>query len=85
VCVIGWILVILFAILMFYTADAVIYVVTWLVAYLDAAFSALGVHIDVFTYLDMLYPYFRSTAQITAVGILLIAVFHIVTSIRERS
>jgi hypothetical protein len=85
VCVIGWILVILFAILMFYTADAVIYVVTWLVAYLDAAFSALGVHIDVFTYLDMLYPYFRSTVQVMAVGIILIAVFHIVTSIRERS
>jgi hypothetical protein len=81
---IGWILTILVAILMLYAADAVIYVVTWLAAYLDAAFSALGVHIEVFTYLDMLYPYFRTTIQIIALGIILIAVFHIAMSIRER-
>jgi len=81
---IGWIITILVAILMLYAADAVIYVVTWMVAYLDAAFSALGIHIEVFDYLDMLYPYFRSAVQIMAGGVILISVFHIVTSIRER-
>jgi hypothetical protein len=83
--VIGWILVILVAILMLYTADIIIYVVTWMVAYLDTAFSLLGIHIKVFEYLDILYPYFRSAVQIIAGGIILVAVFHIVTSIRERT
>jgi hypothetical protein len=81
---IGWILVILVAVLMLYVADAVVYVVTWLVAYLDAALSALGVHIEVFQYLDMLYPYFRSAVQIIAIGVILIAVIFITMSIRER-
>ena len=82
---IGWIISILVATLMLYVADAIIYVVTWVVAYLDAALSAIGIHIEVFDYLDMLYPYFRSTVQIMAAGVILIAIFHIVTSIRERS
>jgi hypothetical protein len=82
--VIGWILLIVVAVVMLYAADAAIYVVTWMVAYLSAALSALGVHVDVFTYLDMLYPYFRSAVQILAGGIILVAVIHIVTSIRER-
>jgi len=81
---IGWILVILVAILMFYVADTVVYVVTWMVAYLNAAFSAIGMRIEAFEYLDMLYPYFRSAVQIMAGGVILIAIFHIVTSIRER-
>ncbi len=81
---VGWILVIAVAILMLYAADAVIYVVTWMAAYLDAALSTLGVHIEVFTYLDMLYPYFRTAIQVTAAGIILIAVLHITLSIRER-
>ena len=83
--VIGWIITILVAILMLYAADAVIYVVTWMVSYIDAAFSPLGIHIEVFEYLDILYPYFRSAVQIMAVGIAVVAVFHIVTSIRERT
>jgi hypothetical protein len=82
---VGWILAIAVAILMLYAADAVVYVVTWMVGYLDAAFSALGVHIEAFTYLDMLYPYFRSAVQIIAVGVILIAVLHIALSIREQS
>jgi len=82
---IGWILAILVAILMLYAADAVIYVVTWMVAYINTALSALGVRIEVFEYLDMLYPYFRSAVQIIAIGIVLVAIVHIVTSIRERS
>jgi hypothetical protein len=81
---IGWILVILVAILMFYVADTVVYVVTWMVAYLNTAFSAIGMRIEAFEYLDMLYPYFRSAVQIMAGGVILIAIFHIVTSIRER-
>jgi hypothetical protein len=72
------------AVLMLFAADAVIYVVTWLVAYLDAAFSAVGVRIEAFDYLDTLYPYFRSAVQIIAAGAILVAVFHIALSIREQ-
>jgi len=81
---IGWIAAILVAVLMLYAADAVIYVATWMVAYLNAAFSAIGMRIEAFEYLDMLYPYFRSAVQIIAVGIIAVAVLHIATSIRER-
>jgi hypothetical protein len=82
---VGWIFVIAIAILMFYTADTVVYVVTWLVSYLNAALSAVGLRIEVFDYLDILYPYFRSATQATAVGIIAVAVLHIATSIREQS
>jgi hypothetical protein len=81
---VGWILAIAVAILALYAADAVVYVVTWMVAYLDAAFSALGLHIEVFSYLDMLYPYFRATIQVTAIGTILVAVLHIALSIKEQ-
>jgi hypothetical protein len=83
--VIGWILLIAVAVLMLYTADTVVYVVTWLVTYLNAAFSALGIRIEAFDYLDMLYPYFRSAVQIIAVGVIAAAVLHIVLSIREEA
>ncbi len=82
---IGWILVIAVAVLMLYVADAVVYVVTWLVAYLNTAFSALGIYLEVFEYLDILYPYFRTAVQIIAIGTIAVAVFHIVTSIREKT
>jgi hypothetical protein len=81
---VGWIFVIAVAILMFYTADTVVYVVVWLVTYLNAALSAVGIRIEVFDYLDILYPYFRSTVQAMAIGVIAIAVLHIVTAIRER-
>ena len=81
---IGWIVAILVAVLMLYAADAVIYVATWMVSYLNAAFSAIGMRIEAFEYLDMLYPYFRSAVQIIAGGIIAVAVLHIVMSIRER-
>jgi hypothetical protein len=83
--VIGWILLIAVAVLMLYTADTVVYVVTWLVSYLNAAFSALGIRIEAFDYLDMLYPYFRSAVQIIAGGVIAAAVLHIVLSIREET
>jgi len=82
---VGWILLIAMAVLMLYTADTVVYVVTWLVTYLNAAFSALGIRIEAFDYLDMLYPYFRSAVQIIAVGTIAAAVLHIVLSIREEA
>ena len=82
---VGWILLIAVAVLMLYTADTVVYVVTWLVSYLNAAFSALGIRIEVFDYLDMLYPYFRSAVQIIAVGVITVAVLHIVLSVREET
>ncbi len=81
---VGWIFVIAVAVLMLYVADAVVYVVTWMVAYLNAAFSALGIRLEVFDYLDILYPYFRAAVQITAAGIIAVAVIHITTAIRER-
>jgi TPP-dependent pyruvate/acetoin dehydrogenase alpha subunit len=81
---VGWILAIIVAIIMLYVLDAVVYVVTWFVSYLGAAFSAVGIHIEVFDYLDMLYPYFRTTVQIVAIGIILVAVFHITMAIREQ-
>jgi hypothetical protein len=81
---VGWILVIIVAIQLFYAADSVIYTVTWLVSNINAAFSIFGFRIETFNYLDILYPYFRSTVQVIAVGIILVAVFHIVTSIREQ-
>jgi len=80
----GWIFIIAVAILMFYTADTVVYVVTWLVSYLNAALSAVGLRIETFDYLDVLYPYFRSTTQAMAVGIITVAVLHIAMSIREQ-
>jgi hypothetical protein len=83
--VIGWILVIAVAIITLYTADTVVYLITWLVSYLNAAFSTLGIRIEAFDYLDILYPYFRFAVQALAVGAILAAVFHIVTSIRERA
>jgi len=73
------------AVLMLSAADAVVYVVTWLVTYLNAAFSALGIRIEAFDYLDMLYPYFRSAVQIIAGGVIAVAVLHIVLSIREEA
>jgi hypothetical protein len=82
---VGWIFAILIAIFMLYTADTVVYLVTWLVAYLNAAFSAVGIRIEAFDYLDILYPYFRSAIQAIAVGTIAIAVYHIVTSIREQT
>ena len=82
---IGWILLIAVAILMLYVADTVVYVVTWLASYLSAALSALGIRIEVFDYLDMLYPYFRSAVQVIAAGIITVAVLHIVLSIREEA
>jgi len=83
--VVGWILLIAVAVLMLYVADTVVYVVTWLVSHLNAAFSALGIRIEAFDYLDMLYPYFRSAVQIIAVGVIAAAVLHIVLSIREEA
>jgi hypothetical protein len=83
--VVGWILLIAVAVLMLSAADAVVYVVTWLVTYLNAAFSALGIRIEAFDYLDMLYPYFRSAVQIIAGGVIAVAVLHIVLSIREEA
>lgn len=82
---VGWILLIAVAVLMLSAADAVVYVVTWLVTYLNAAFSALGIRIEAFDYLDMLYPYFRSAVQIIAGGVIAVAVLHIVLSIREEA
>jgi hypothetical protein len=82
---VGWILLIAVAVIMLYAADAVIYVVTWMVAYIDAALSPLGIRLEVFDYLDLIYPYFRSTIQALAVGVILIAVFHITLSIKERT
>ena len=82
---IGWILLIAVAVLMLYVADTVVYVVTWLVSHLNAAFSALGIRIEAFDYLDMLYPYFRSAVQIIATGVIAAAVLHIVLSIREET
>jgi hypothetical protein len=82
---VGWILVIAVAIITLYAADTVVYLITWFVSFLNAAFSVLGFRIEAFDYLDILYPYFRSTVQALAVGTVLVAVFHIVTSIREQA
>jgi len=82
---VGWILVIAVAIITLYAADTVVYVVTWLVSYLNTAFSAVGFRIEVFDYLDIMYPYFRSTVQALALGTILVAVFHIAMSIREQT
>ena len=81
---VGWILVIATAIIMFYSADTVVYVVTWLVTYLNAALSAVGLRLEVFDYLDILYPYFRTTVQVMAIGVFVVAVLHIATSIKEQ-
>ena len=82
---VGWIFIIAAAIFMLFTADTVVYVVTWLVSYLNAALSAVGIRIEAFDYLDIMYPYFRTTVQTTAIGVILIAVIHIVTAIREQT
>ena len=81
---VGWILLIITAVLMLYIADTVVYVITWLVAMLDAAMAAVGVHIEVFKYLDVVYPYMRTFVQVLSIGLLAIAILHITTSIRER-
>jgi hypothetical protein len=81
---VGWILVIAVAILMLYAADTVVYVLTWLVSHLNAALSTVGIRLEVFDYLDILYPYFRSATQAMALGVIAVAVFHIVTAIREQ-
>ena len=81
---IGWILVIAVAIIALYIADTVVYLITWLISFLNAAFAALGFRIEAFDYLDILYPYFRTTVQVLAAGTILVAVVHIVTSIREQ-
>jgi hypothetical protein len=83
--VVGWILAIAVAVLVFYTADTVVYIATWLVSYLNAAFSALGIRIAAFDYLDILYPYFRSAVQVIAIGTILAAALHIAMSIREQT
>jgi len=72
------------AVIMFYAADTVVYVVTWLVSYLNLTLSAVGIQIEVFSYLDILFPYFRLAVQVMAIGIIAVAVLHIVTSIREQ-
>ena len=82
---VGWIFVIALAVLMLYTADTVTYIVTWLISSLNAALSAAGLRIEAFDYLDILYPYFRSAVQVIAVGTIAVAVYHIVTSIREQT
>jgi hypothetical protein len=82
---VGWIFVILIAVLMLYTADTVTYIITWIVSYLDAVFSAFGIHLEVFEYLDLLYPYFRSAVQVVAIGTIAVAILHIVLSIREQA
>jgi hypothetical protein len=82
---VGWIFAILVAVLTLYVADTVVYVVTWLVSYLDAALSAVGIHIEAFEYLDILYPYFRSAIQAMAIGVIAVAVIHIATSIKEQA
>ena len=82
---VGWIFLILVAILMLFTADTVVYLVTWLVAYLNAALSAVGIRIEAFDYLDIMYPYFRSAVQATAVGVIAVAVLHIAVSIKEEA
>jgi hypothetical protein len=82
---VGWIFVIAFAVLTLYTADTVTYLITWLVSYLNAALSAIGIRIEAFDYLDILYPYFRSTVQVIAIGTIAVAILHIATSIREQT
>jgi hypothetical protein len=82
---VGWIFAIIIAIQLLYAEDAVIYTVTWLVYSINAAFSAVGLRIEALDYLDIWYPYFRSTVQVIAVGIILVAVLHIATSIREQA
>jgi len=82
---VGWIFVIATAILVLFTADSVVYFITWIVSYLNAALSSVGLHIEVFDYLDILYPYFRSAVQVMAIGTIAVAVLHIVTSIREQA
>jgi hypothetical protein len=81
---VGWIFIIATAVIMFYAADTVVYVVTWLVSYLNLTLSAVGIQIEVFSYLDILFPYFRLAVQVMAIGIIAVAVLHIVTSIREQ-
>jgi len=82
---VGWIFLILVAILMLFTADTVVYLMTWLVSYLNAALSSVGIRIEAFDYLDIMYPYFRSAVQSIAIGTIAVAVLHIVASIREET
>ncbi len=82
---VGWILLIIFAILMLYIADTVVYIITWLVAMLNTALASVGIHIEAFRYLDILYPYMRTFVQSLSIGILAVAILHITLSIRERA
>jgi hypothetical protein len=81
--VVGWILLIITAVLMLYVADTIVYIITWLTATLSTALAAVGVHIDVFSYLDIMYPYMRTLVQVLSIGILAVAILHITLSIRE--
>ncbi|MEM1926723.1 MAG: hypothetical protein QXR64_06710 [Pyrobaculum sp.] len=62
--------------------DMVVSVLTWLVATINNALAPLGVSISL-AYLDAIYPYLRSLMQLLGVGLSIIGLMIIVTSIRE--
>jgi len=81
---IGWILLIIIAILMLYVADTIVYIITWLVAVFGTVLAPIGIQIEVFKYLDIMYPYMRTLVQVLSIGVLAVAILHITMSIREK-
>jgi hypothetical protein len=81
---VGWLLVIVLSLLLFFAADSVVYVVTWVAAWLEEVFLSIGVEVEIFKYLDTVYPYMRSTTQALGIGIFAVAVLAVVAAIKER-
>lgn len=81
---VGWLLVIVLGLLLLFAADSVVYVVTWAAAWLEEVFRNVGVEVEIFKYLDIVYPYMRSTTQALGIGIFAVAVLAIVAAIKER-
>jgi len=81
---VGWLLVIVLGLLIFFAADSVVYVVTWVAAWLEEVFLSIGVEVEIFKYLDIVYPYMRSTTQALGIGIFAVAVLAVVAAIKEQ-
>jgi hypothetical protein len=75
---IGWILVIVLAFLLIYTADLVANLAVWLL-------SMLSQYLPItFDFLDVLMPYARSAVQVLGGGLVVVAVLAIAHSIIEE-
>jgi hypothetical protein len=75
---IGWILVIVLAFLLIYTADLVANLAVWLL-------SMLSQYLPItFDFLDVLMPYARSAVQVLGGGLVVVAVLAIAHSILEE-